>query len=100
MAWLILLACVGLLSLGWCVLGWILPDAPLVVVFHCDHNCHPDGAICRYQWLRSLGLIRGQLIIVGQIPAQEQDIWKKKHPNVEFLTAEELPAALELERTS
>ena len=99
MGWLILLASVGLVSLLWCVLGWVLPDAPLVVVFRCPQGHHPDGAISRYQWLRSLGLIRGNLVIVGQIPAPEQDIWKKKHPNVEFLTAEELPAALELERT-
>ncbi len=100
MAWLILLASVGLVSLGWCLLGWVLPDAPLVVVFRCPQNHHPDGAISRYQWLRSLGLIRGKLVIIGQIPAPEQEIWKKKHPNVEFSTAEELPAALELERTT
>jgi NCS2 family nucleobase:cation symporter-2 len=37
---------------------------------------------------------------VGFTAASEQDIWKKKHPNVEFLTAEDLPAALELERTT
>lgn len=100
MAWLILLAGIGLLSLGWCALGWILPNTPLLVVFRCDPGHHPDGTISRYQWLRSLGLIRGKLVIIGQISPQEQDIWKKKHPNVEFLTAEELPAALELERTT
>ena len=99
MAWLILLAGIGLVSLVWCILGWFLPSVPLVVVYRCAHDCHPDGAICRYQWLRSLGLIRGKLVIIGQISPQEQDIWKKKHPNVEFLTAEEWPAALELERT-
>lgn len=100
MGWLILLASIGLVSLVWCLLGWVLPDAPLVVVFPCPQGHHPDGAISRYQWLRSLGLISGKLVIVGQIPASEQDIWKKKHPNVEFLTAEDLPAALELERTT
>ena len=100
MAWLILLAAVGIVSLIWCVLGWILPDAAMLVVFRCPQGYHPDGAICRYQWLRSLGLIHGKLVIIGQISPQEQDIWKKKHPNVEFLTAEDLPAALELERTT
>lgn len=100
MGWLILLAGIGLVSLVWCVLGWVLPDAPLVVVFRCGPKRHPDGAISRYQWLHSLGLISGKLVIVGQIPSPEQAIWKKKHPNVEFLTAEELPAALELERTT
>lgn len=100
MAWLILLAAVGIVSLIWCVLGWILPDAAMLVVFRCPQGYHPDGAICRYRWLHSLGLIRGPLLIVGQIPAQEQDIWKKRYSNVEFLTAEELPAALELERTT
>ena len=98
MTWLILLAGIGLVSLLWCVLGWILPDVPLLVVFQCPQGHHPDGAISRYQWLRNLGLIRGKLMIIGQIPEIEQDIWKKKHPNVEFLTAQELPAALELER--
>ena len=98
MGWLILLASIGLLSLGWCLLGWILPNVPLVVVYQCSKGHYPDGAISRYQWLRSLGLVGGKLVIIGQIPSQEQDIWKRKHPNVEFLTAEELPAALELER--
>lgn len=100
MAWLILLACVGLVSLLWGMLGWILPDAPLMVIYRCPQNQHPDGAISRYLWLRSLGLIRGKLVIFGQIPQKEQDIWKKKYPNVEFLTVQELPAALELERTT
>lgn len=100
MGWLVLLASIGLVSLVWCVLGWVLPDASWVVVFRCPQGHHPDGAISRYQWLRSLGLISGKLVIVGQIPSSEQDIWKKKHPNVEFLTAEDLPAALELERTT
>ena len=100
MGWLILLAAVGIVSLIWCVLGWILPDAAMLMVFCCPQGCHPDGAICRYRWLHGLGLIRGPLLIVGQIPAQEQDIWKKRYSNVEFLTAEELPTALELERTT
>ena len=102
MALMILFGCLafwGAVNVIWTVLGWLLPKAPTMLLYLCPDNRHPDGAIARYCWLRSLGLIRGKLVIFGQIPQKEQDIWKKKYPNVEFLTVQELPAALELERT-
>ena len=93
------LAGFGALSLIWVILGWFLPKVPFVLVFRCPKGCHPDGAIVRCRWLHSLGLVRGPLVIVGDFPEREQEIWKRKHTNMEFLSPEDIASVPELERT-
>ena len=93
------LAAFGAWSLVWCVLGWLLPNIPMVLLFRCRDGQQPDSAIARHSWLNSLGLLHGPLIIVGNIPEREQKVWMQSHPNVKFITPEELPSVPELERT-
>jgi hypothetical protein len=99
MVWLLLLAAWGILCLIWVVLGWFFSNIPFTLIYRCSDGQHPDGAIARYFWLRSMGLISGPLFIVGTISPQEQKIWKQKHPNIEFLKPEDISSASELERT-
>lgn len=101
MVFLILLAFFagfGALSLVFVILGWILPKSALVLMFRCSCGQHPDGAIARWRWLHGLGLLHGSLVIVGDISEAEQEIWKNKHPNVEFLSSEVIASVPELER--
>jgi hypothetical protein len=101
MALMILFGCLafwGAVSVVWTVLGWLLPKAPLILLYRCPHTHHPDGAIVRYCWLRSLGFVHGPLVIVGSCSETEQEMLAGTYPGVEFCSPEDLPARLELER--
>ena len=65
---------VGLLSLVWAALGWLLPwgqGAVLVCAGLPD-----EGILSRYRWLRGLGLLRCPLVAVTEVssPAIPNDI--------------------------
>ena len=103
MALMILFGCLafwGAVNVIWTVLGWLLPKAPTMLLYLCPDNRHPDGAIARYCWLRSLGLLHGPLVIVGGCRRAEQEMLAGTYPGVEFCSPEDLPSRLELERTS
>lgn len=102
MALMILFACLafwGAVSVVWTLLGWLLPKAPMTLLFLCPTDAHPDGAIARYGWLRNLGLFDGPLVIVGSCSEAEQEMLTGTYSGVEFCSLEELPSRLELERT-
>lgn len=95
MLWFILLgalAAFGLLCCAYCTVGLFLSNdrRPLLIcMLPRDH--HPDGAVARYRILRDLGLVRGPLLIIGTGS-------ENMGADIEFCTARELPARLELER--
>lgn len=104
MAWSIILGALaawGVLCALWALLGWLLPGSGGGVVLLC--LCRPrrslEGAILRHRWLRSLGLMRCPLLILGDpLSAEEQAVYRKKYPGIEFCSLEELTARLEVER--
>lgn len=56
------LAAFGLLSMVWCLFGWLLPGGDKGVLI-----CTSDAAfVHRFVWLRSLGLIRCPLRIADK----------------------------------
>ena len=89
---LMMLAAFGLFCCIYCTVGFFLSNdrRPLLIcLLPRDH--HPDGAIARYRLLRDLGLVHGPLLIMG---TGAEDMGA----DIEFCTAQELPARLELER--
>lgn len=103
MAWMIvlgLLAAWGLLYVIWFLFGWLVSEklSATTVVFR-RNDQFADGIILRWRWLRSMGLLCGKLIVVGQtISDTERKILRDHYPDVEFCSMEALPALLELER--
>ena len=93
MAWMIfltVLAAIGVLSILWAALGWLLPGGQ-----GCALVCvgEPDvGTLSRWQWLKGLGLLRFPLIAVtdAEMPWQDTDM--------ERCRPEELLSRLEMER--
>ena len=87
---LVVLAAIGLLSLGWGILGWLLPDGK-----GCALVClgQPDeGILSRYRWLRGIGFLRCPLIVVTD-SEEDRDSW------IEICAGEALLARLEMERS-
>lgn len=95
MLWFFLLgalAAFGLLCCIFCAAGLFLsgdPHTKLICLLVPGYP--PDGAIAHYRVLRDLGLVHGPLLIIG---AEPEDMGA----DIEFCTAQELPARLELER--
>jgi hypothetical protein len=99
MVWLVILAAWGGLCLLWVLIGLLLPRTPMTMICRCPQGQHPDGAIARHRWLCGMGICQGPLLILGNIPPAEQQIWKQHHYDVEFLEPEDFSLPAELERT-
>ena len=87
---LVLFAAIGIMSVLWALLGWLLPSGQGMVVVCLEP---PDpGVLSRYRWLRGLGLLRCPLVAVtgGGTPGVPAD--------VEICSREELPDRLEREK--
>lgn len=87
---LVLFAAMGIMSLLWVLLGWLLPSGQGVVMVCLEL---PDpGVLSRYRWLRGLGLLQCPLVAVtgGGSPVVPED--------VEICSREELQDRLEREK--
>ena len=86
---LVVLAAMGLLSLGWVLLGWLLPSGK-----GCALVCfgEPDvGILSRCKWLWGMGFFRCPLIVVGEKPEIPDE-------RIEICAGEQLLSRLETER--
>lgn len=86
---LVILAAIGLLSLGWVLFGWMLPSGK-----GCALVCYGDpdvGILSRYKWLLGMGLFRCPLIVVGE----KTEILDER---IEICAGEQLLFRLETER--
>lgn len=95
---LIVLAAIGVLSILWAMLGFLLPGqrgAVLVCMYH--GNGKEEALIRRYRWLRDVGLIRSPLVLVAETP-QETETERLLKQGVELCSREELEDRLEQER--
>lgn len=100
MAWLIIFAALaawGLLSACWAALGWLLPGSGSATVVLLYPRTCPEDTIARYRWLRSLGLIRGRLVI-ADAEDTVRAVLERKYPDLEFCALAELTAGPEAER--
>ena len=79
----------GLLSMLWCLLGWLLPDGRGGVLVCMD--IPDEGILNRYRWLRSLGLLRCPLVAVCG------DTLVTSPSDIEISSREDLLARLEQE---
>ena len=62
------LAAFGLLSIGWCLFGWLLhPGGDSIVLLLGE-----EAALHRLVWLRSLGLLRCRFALLRQTPGPEE----------------------------
>ena len=61
---LVLFAAMGIMSLIWVLLGWLLPSGQGMVMV-CMELPDP-GVLSRYRWLRGLGLLRCPLVAVTE----------------------------------
>ncbi len=86
------LAAFGALALSWALAGLLLPAPRLAAVYLVPSGQHADGAVARWRWLRSLGLLRGPLYVVGEAHGYP------KTEDVEFCSLGALPGRLELEQ--
>lgn len=84
-----MLAAFGSFCILWVLLGWILPGGKGCAVVCC--GVPDEGMICRYHWLRGLGLVAWPLLAV----AEAKDI---RHEYAEICSGEELLSRLEWER--
>lgn len=104
MAWLIFcgaLAAWGLLCGLWAAFGWLLESGSPDIFLVCPENTHPEDFLPRFRWLRSLGLVRGQIHVVCPVlPQGETETLMKKYSDIEFCSREALNARLGTERTS
>ena len=83
------LAAMGLVSLCWAALGWLLPGGR---GFTLVCPCLPEPeTLARWRWLRSLGLISWTLLIVTEEPVSVPE-------DMENCSPEELFLRLEMER--
>ncbi len=85
------LAAFGLLSIGWTVLGWLLPGgrgACLVYFGMAD-----EGILTRYHWLRGLGLLCCPLLVVTEEAPE-----RFPGDNMEICSPANLLPRLEMER--
>ena len=58
---LVLFAAIGIMSVLWALLGWLLPSGQGMVMVCLEP---PDpGVLSRYRWLRGLGLLRCPVVI-------------------------------------
>ena len=89
MVFLCLLAGIGLMSIRWAALGWLLPDLE-GAVFVCAGIPREENLI-RYRWLRGLGLLGCPLVIVT-----EENPWAIPEDTV-LCTGENLLSRLEQE---
>lgn len=82
------LAAMGLMSLGWCLMGWLFPagrDGWLL----CPVQGSRAGFVPVYLWLRQLGLVRCPLLVLdlGAEPQLRQALKRKE---LIFCTPEQL----------
>lgn len=100
MAWLIIFtafAAWGLLCALWAALGWLLPGSGrTALVLFCPRG-DPEAVLTRIRWMRSLGLLQGQLVAAGVEPGQREKLEKQFH-DIEFWDLAEVSARLEAER--
>lgn len=105
MVWYILLgtfALLGLVCALWgLVSGWFCNDRGSVIVYLCQESGMEYAQLQRYRWLRGMGFLHCPLLMVdSMLPLREQQLICSNYPGVEFCTLAELPARLELERTT
>lgn len=80
MAWYFLvavLAAMGLMSLLWCLIGWMLPASRSGWLL-CPAGADGPGFVPVYLWLNSLGLVRCPLVVLdlgmdGQLRRQLEE---------------------------
>ena len=84
------LAAFGLLSMLWCLFGWLLPSGKKGVLI-----CIGDPVFLhRFLWLRSLGLLRCPILIADiDLTPEGQELARRmaaRWPGVRLLPGEEL----------
>ena len=86
------LAAFGLVSALWLILGWLIPGGKGWAAV-----CFREGAALeRCLWLREWGLLRGPVLLLGEPDREAPTVVTGK--KIEYCTAQELPARLEVER--
>ena len=89
----------GILSVLWAGLGWLLPGGTGgVTVLCCGPGLKEEAFVRRWRWLRGLGLVQSTLLVVDRGLAPQERAWLSECGLVEFCSLEDLPARLELER--
>lgn len=86
------LAAYGLLCGLWVVFGNRLTGYSPCRTLLFPHPGQAEGIICRYRWLRHLGLLRGSIQVVTDERIIQND------PNVEILTTEQYRLRMEQEK--
>lgn len=84
------LAAIGLLSILWAMLGWLLPAGEGAVLV--CMGLPDEGILSRYRWLWDLGVLRCPMVVVTEEQVQIQS------NDFEICSREELLPRLEQER--
>lgn len=85
------LAAFGLLSIGWCLFGWLLhPGGDSVLLLLGE-----EAALQRLLWLRSLGLLRCRLALLRQ-PSEERESRILREQGIELWSREDILARQEM----
>ena len=89
------MASFGAVCILWTVFGWLLPGGSGGVVI-----CGPDPwFLRRYLFLRDLGLMNVQLILVAQTLSEAEEKWlQRRCAEIVVVKPGDLPRHLELER--
>ena len=71
------LAAFGLLSIFWCLFGWLLPKTGGVMLCLEGEDAH--ALVRRYLWLRGLGVVACPLIVADRDLAEPERAWMESH---------------------
>ena len=85
-------AAVGLLSVLWCLFGWMLPACREGILIY---RGVPGqwGFVPLYLWLRNLGLVRCPMLVVAEALEERQRMWLAQR-EIEVCSLAELPGRL------
>jgi hypothetical protein len=90
------LAAFGTLCALWVGFGWLVFSRQKVVMIYLGPEDEVEAAIRCHEWMRGIGLVKGQLIVIGDgLPENQCQILRK---NSEICTLAQIQARLERER--
>lgn len=93
---MVILAAFGALCVLWVGFGWLVSPPRKMVMIYLGPEDGAEAAIRCHNWMRGVGLIEGQLIIIGDgLPENQCQLLRK---NSEICTMAQIQTRLEQER--